>query len=149
MIMKKAWHRQYGIRRAGRTFCSIGGMVAASALLSGCQKAHQSQFEKQYAEARELVLEECTNDTVGLQHIIDSRIYFTDTGVTNWTAEATVEYVNHVGGIDRTNFHFVFYESRPNWTTQVFLGCMQDYNRLAKEDVEAYQRQIKEIQNGQ
>ena len=54
------------------------------------------------------MLKECTNAIVGLTRIIRSSLADTDDNPYRWTGETTVEYVNRVGGIERTNVLFRF-----------------------------------------
>ena len=58
-----------------------------------------------------------TNQVVGLNRIISTEIEDEDGSIAKWRADATVEYVNSVGGIDRTNLPFRFQLiSFPDWT---------------------------------
>ena len=50
----------------------------------------------------------CTNEVMGLYKIIKLHVDDTSGNLADWTGEATVEYVNHDGGIDRTNLYFRF-----------------------------------------
>lgn len=54
------------------------------------------------------MLKHCTNDVVGFNRLVDSRLDTAGDNVKTWSGEVTVEYVNHVGGIDRTNLHYRF-----------------------------------------
>lgn len=55
------------------------------------------------------IRDQLTNDVVGLNRIISIDISRADPEPTNWTAQVVVEYVNHVGGIDRTNLPYKCY----------------------------------------
>jgi len=59
-------------------------------------------------QARQEVLEECTNRVAGLNRIIALNFDDQSTNVSEWSASATVEYMNVVGGIQRTNLSFRF-----------------------------------------
>lgn len=52
-----------------------------------------------------------TNDIVGLHRVIRAQTSLYDQDIKAWRAEATVEYVNVVGGIQRTNVHYAFGKS--------------------------------------
>jgi len=52
----------------------------------------------------------CTNEVTGLRQFIHMDVSTYGQSVKEWTATATVEYVNHFGGIDRTNLEFQFDE---------------------------------------
>jgi hypothetical protein len=61
-----------------------------------------------HREAPGVVLEACTNEIPGLKQIIHLNVYDGDPLTTRWTADATVDYINHLGGVDRTNLQFKF-----------------------------------------
>jgi hypothetical protein len=87
--------------------------------LNGC-KPNESEYDRYNREAHEEMLRFCTNNIVGLNHFIsiDLRHFITDSknkildGDINdphtWEGNIVAEYVNHVGGIDRTNIVFRF-----------------------------------------
>jgi hypothetical protein len=55
---------------------------------------------------------------VDLRGIIALEVYTADQNFMNWTATATVEYINHIGGEDRTNIELTFdpgYTGVPTW----------------------------------
>ena len=54
------------------------------------------------------MLKECTNIIVGLTRIIRSSVVDANDNPYQWGGDATVEYVNRVGGIERTNLCFKF-----------------------------------------
>lgn len=60
------------------------------------------------AESEGEMLKECTNVIVGLNRIIRSSVTATDENPYRWTGEATLEFVNRVGGVERTNLFFRF-----------------------------------------
>ncbi len=68
----------------------------------GLQKRLQS-------EAQAMFMRQCTNAIVGLNRVIDQDLRTMDGDPNKWTAEVTAEYINHYGGIDRTNVPFVFW----------------------------------------
>jgi hypothetical protein len=53
------------------------------------------------------MLAQASNDVPGFTKLIDSSVD-TSGDFKTWTGEVTADYVNHVGGIDRTNLHYVF-----------------------------------------
>jgi len=61
------------------------------------------------SEAQAMFLQECTNSTAGMNRVIQKDLQTNDGDPNKWTAEVTAEYVNHSGGIDRTNLPFVFW----------------------------------------
>jgi hypothetical protein len=60
------------------------------------------------SEADGEMLKECTNVIVGLNRVIHSSVVDADDNPYKWGGDATVEYVNRVGGIERTNLFFKF-----------------------------------------
>jgi hypothetical protein len=58
--------------------------------------------------ARKEVLEACTNKVVGLNRIIALNFDDQSANVSQWHAAATLEYVNALGGVQRTNLNFRF-----------------------------------------
>jgi hypothetical protein len=48
----------------------------------------------------------CTNEVVGLRSIVSASVDTSSDNFMNWTARATADYVNHFGGVDRTNLVF-------------------------------------------
>jgi len=53
------------------------------------------------------ILEDCSNNVVGLQRIVKSSVDEHGTP-SNWTGTATVEFINKVGGIERKDRWYVF-----------------------------------------
>ncbi len=45
----------------------------------------------------------CTNAVTGLRFIVDTHAATSADNFMAWTATATVDYINHLGGVDRTN----------------------------------------------
>ncbi len=85
-------------------------------LFVGCSSKEESfVYQAQPAVQREL-----TNDVIGYSRTIKIQIDWPDLSMqtnlnwaaasspTNWTAVATVEFVNKFGGIERTNLHYRF-----------------------------------------
>ncbi len=60
------------------------------------------------SESEGEMLKECTNVIVGLTRIIHCSVANADDNFYKWTGEATLEFINRVGGIERTNLFFKF-----------------------------------------
>jgi hypothetical protein len=60
------------------------------------------------SEAEGEMLKECTNVVVGLSRVIHSSIADLSDSPYRWSGDLTVEFVNRVGGIERTNLFFKF-----------------------------------------
>lgn len=59
-------------------------------------------------EAEPAMLKECTN-YLGFTRMIDHSINTYDDQVSNWTGNATIDFLNSVGGMQRTNLFFLFF----------------------------------------
>lgn len=66
------------------------------------------QKQRFQAEAQLEMLKECTNVIVGLNRIIHTSILDADDNPQLWSGTIVAEYVNHMGGIERTNAPFKF-----------------------------------------
>ena len=60
------------------------------------------------AEAPRRMLEECTNNVVGLSRIISVTVQDWDEQPSNWTGHVTAEFMNTMGGVGRTNIDYWF-----------------------------------------
>ena len=74
------------------------------------------------SEADTEMLKECTNVVVGLTRIIHSSVIDADDNPYKWAGDITAEYVNRVGGIERTNLAFKF-GTDTGMDGQVHLRC--------------------------
>ena len=71
-------------------------------------ESYDHKLNRYRKSAESLVRAACTNEVTGLRQFISMDISTYGQNVKEWKATATVEYVNHLGGIDRTNLEFVF-----------------------------------------
>jgi len=81
-------------------------------ILAGCGERTRSEGKHDYyAESYGLVAEVCSN-VVGFRRIMQSHTIFVDTHnsayPSNWTADADVEFINKVGGVEVTNVPILF-----------------------------------------
>jgi hypothetical protein len=60
------------------------------------------------SEAEGEMLKECTNLVVGLTRIIRTAVVNVDDNPYKWAGDITAEYINRIGGIERTNVSFKF-----------------------------------------
>ena len=60
------------------------------------------------SEAEGEMLKECTNVVVGLTRIIRASVVTAEDDPYRWSGDVVTEFINHVGGIDRTNIFFKF-----------------------------------------
>ena len=66
------------------------------------------QKSRWQSEAALEMLKECTNVIVGLSRIIHQSVLNADDNPQQWSGAITAEYINHMGGIERTNVPFKF-----------------------------------------
>lgn len=60
------------------------------------------------SEAEKEMLKECTNAVVGLTRVIHYSVMDAEDNPQQWTGNVTAEFVNRLGGIERTNVPFRF-----------------------------------------
>jgi len=70
--------------------------------------SYAQRLDRYRAVAEQAVRINCTNHVIGLRQFIRMDVSTYDQNVKQWKASATVEYINHLGGIDRTNLEFEF-----------------------------------------
>jgi hypothetical protein len=102
----------------------------------------QTQHKRLQAEALTIILPKCTNAIVGLNRIISQDLSLHDADPNKWTANITAEFVNHIGGIDRTNLPIVFwvYDSPVDETRHV--QCRVDGKKLYQLERDALNRKF-------
>jgi hypothetical protein len=66
------------------------------------------QKQRFQTEAETEMLKECTNAIVGLTRIIHTSVLDAEDNPQQWTGTVTAEFVNRMGGIERTNVPFKF-----------------------------------------
>ncbi|HLH53865.1 MAG TPA: zinc ribbon domain-containing protein [Verrucomicrobiae bacterium] len=71
-------------------------------------ETESQQFSRLQSEAESRMLEESTNVIVGLNRIIRVNSSTSDDNPHKWTGDVTAEFVNKVGGVERTNILFKF-----------------------------------------
>ena len=107
---------------------------------SETETQRMARFRK---EAEYKLLEECTNSLVGFQRVVSSYIRDSDVSPENWTATATADFVNHIGGIDRTNLPFKFEQFEGH------IICMVDVVAILKAEHKRFMREMEQIQGGE
>jgi len=143
-------------------------ILCAAFLVCSCGQRDLSQHDKLLAECQRLLLEECTNQTVGITKILKADIYeLPDQNPTNWmiseiytnddsttstdywafsgSAEATVEYINKVGGIERKEIPFVFCWNTWPPSSKTNLFCLPDYKKIGDEGLREFREQLNSI----
>jgi hypothetical protein len=104
--------------KLGNYFALIVFGIISSACFVGCKK--ESEYDRYSREANEEMLNWCTNNIVGLNRFISVDLrHFIDSPTNdiaksdindphNWEGKIVADYVNQVGGVDRTNLTFRF-----------------------------------------
>jgi hypothetical protein len=69
-------------------------------------KIELNEYCNKHAESE--LLKAITNDVVGLKKIIKYNVPYFSRGETNFEATVTAEFMNKVGGIERTNLNYKF-----------------------------------------
>ena len=112
--------------------------------------ARTERFE---VEARRELTNCCSQETVGFQRIV--RYEINGLGGDNpdkWRGDADVEFVNKLGGIERTNLPLIFripLKDSPWYTTDDWhVACMLDYVEIGKRETAAFNRKLDEISHG-
>ena len=71
-------------------------------------ESYAHKLNRYRTSAENLVRVACTNEVTGLRQFISMDVSPYGQNVKEWKATATVEFINHLGGIDRTNLEFQF-----------------------------------------
>jgi hypothetical protein len=80
----------------------------------GDNESYAAKLARYRASAEDTARAECTNEITGLRNIITLDVETSDDNFRNWTATATVEFINQIGGVDRTNLVLQF--NPAGWT---------------------------------
>ena len=84
----------------------------------GDNESYSSKLARYRAGAESAARAACTNEVTGLRGIISLDVQTSDANFMNWTAAAVVEYINQIGGVNRTNLELKFnpgYTGQPTW----------------------------------
>lgn len=84
----------------------VDGIRARAWMNLPANESYAHKVARYRAGADEALRIACTNDVVGLRSIISAGVDSSADNFMQWTARATADYVNHFGGVDRTNLVF-------------------------------------------
>jgi hypothetical protein len=85
-------------------------------------------------EAETEMLKETTNVIVGLTRIIHSSVATVNDNPYKWTGDVTAEFVNRVGGIERTNVFFKFgTDTATNGIVHLWCGSESETDRKNRQ----------------
>lgn len=96
---------------------ALGG---TSMLHAGDNESYPNKLKRYRQGADSALLAACTNAITGLRFVVKSRCVTYDDNFMKWTASATVEYINEVGGVQRREIQFKFdpsFSGQPTWFT--------------------------------
>lgn len=86
-------------------------LLALAAYAIYVEFSHETTAQKRtryQAEAKQAMLDYCTNNIVGFTHAVSVNLDSFGDDIHRWNGEVVAEYVNHLGGVDRTNLSFPF-----------------------------------------
>lgn len=83
-------------------------------LFAGCgnkpdqplEESQEQKTDRWHDEAQKEMLKEATNQVSGISRIIFADVENRYDAPVKWYGRITLDYINHVGGIDRTNLYF-------------------------------------------
>jgi hypothetical protein len=117
------------------------GIPLASRLTALSARARsETAVDRQHrlqSEAQALLLPQCTNAIVGLHRIINQEIALRDPDPNQWSAQVTAEFVNRVGGIERTNVPFAFSSYRSPVDGLEHVTCLVDLAKISQAERDA------------
>lgn len=71
-------------------------------------ETYAHKLDRWRSTAELLMLKQSSNDVPGFSRLIDSHVDTSGDNLKSWSGEVTADFVNHIGGIDRTNIHYAF-----------------------------------------
>lgn len=131
---------------SARDLCSLVLFVIVAAALTACQRQAALPMPWQYDQ---LVQDKLTNDVTGYSRTITIDVQQTPDSTNAGqlaTATATVEYVNELGGIQRTNLPYLILEIT-NAAGDQHIIATEDYGLLAERSYQQLQAALHEMSN--
>jgi hypothetical protein len=119
-----------------KTQAGILGLMLAAMLVPGCGgESREGRLKRFHHEAGTSLQAACSNDVVGFSRTIRSSVRDDGDNPALWTADVTLEFVNKVGGIERTNLPFYFRQNGMSSDNVAHVDCFLDERRLEKERI--------------
>ena len=112
--------------------------VLVGTALAGCGKPQPSSYDSMTSpqrmeflrsQAEAAIKTECTNLVPGIRNFVNLQSNVLDNSLARWSGSATLDYINPVGGVERTNLQFVFKSSSTGR-----LYCLLNDDEPAKRD---------------
>jgi hypothetical protein len=123
-------------------FSSLRIIAASALLLCGCSRPVEPPPTDHLAalrsQARQAILECATNEIPGIHAIVETYCDTDSKSPPTWRGRVTLDYVNHNGGIDRTNL-------RVKFMVGTGISALPDYDYYQEE----YLAHLHRIENGQ
>lgn len=94
-------------------------------------------FHRLQSEALALVLPQCTNAIVGLHRVITQDLALRDPNPNQWSAQVTAEFVNRMGGIERTTLPLAFSSYRSPVDGLDHVLCRVDVMKISQAESDA------------
>lgn len=117
--------------------------IALVLTLAGCGKPASEQL----SDRAQKLVEQCASQTVGFRRVVKSHIDITG-AETNWSATATVEFINKVGGVEQKEVPFVFYVVIGKKLPDA-LVCSLDYIKIAAQEEREHQARMEQARHPQ
>ena len=106
-------------------------------LLASCQP--KTQAERQRVESLQSATNLCSKQITGFQRIVEIKEVDMSAaeGPSRWYIEANVEFINRVGGIERTNLPIEFYDFPPQPVSAQF-----NHEEISRRDHADWQKSV-------
>jgi len=89
------------------------------------------RMERLRAEAPVEMLTTCSNEVIGFQRLVEFHIFTSDHIITNWQGDVTADFVNGIGGVNRTNILYRFGAAGGH------IYAIQDWEAMYQRDTKA------------
>jgi hypothetical protein len=85
-------------------------------------------------EAQQAIQKCCSNDVVGITRIVNTQVIDLEDHPDKWTGEASVEFINRVGGVERTNFPVRFFMVSIESNSPGHIYCRMDGEEILRKE---------------
>jgi hypothetical protein len=92
---------------------AVAGCGRQPAKVAEVKEDSIERWDRERAEAPQALRLECSNVVIGLKRIVDFNIDDVENNTALWKATATCEFINKIGGYERTNLSFRFLDGHP------------------------------------
>ena len=99
-------------------------------------------------EARSAVTNACPKAIIGFSRVIELRLDSSVDNPSKWKAQVEVDFINQVGGIQRTNYPFIFTLSSPDSDSRLHVGCYADSLELSRRAAADHAETLRRIKAG-